>query len=253
MRLRYIIVDDEYLARQRLLKLLKPYDNMVMVGECRNGKEALDVIPIKEPDLVFLDIQMPDYNGFEVLSELRVKPYVIFTTAYDAYALKAFEINAVDYLLKPFDEDRLQTSLSRIFELKQQQSASDLEHKIKALIRNYQSNEEAYKVEFSIKERGRLTTIYVDDITYLKSDGNYVKLYTASKTFLYRSTLNTLHETLDPSQFLRIHRSIILNKFYIKQCHYLSNNEYKFLLKDGTVLESSRTYKSIIGAYLNEQ
>lgn len=126
-----MIIDDEYLARQRLIKLLENFEDITLVGECRNGNEAIEKITLKEPDLIFLDIQMPDMNGFNVISRLQHKPYVIFTTAYDTYALKAFEINAVDYLLKPFDEERLHVTLDRVFELKKRKKASNLEDKIK--------------------------------------------------------------------------------------------------------------------------
>ena len=136
MKLRCLIIDDEFLARQRLLKLLEPYESIVIVGECRNGKDALEKIGIKEPDLIFLDIQMPDMDGFTVYDKIQKKPYVIFTTAYDTYALKAFKINAVDYLLKPFDEDRLGIAIERILEIKKTDQASLLEENIKKLIHN---------------------------------------------------------------------------------------------------------------------
>jgi two-component system LytT family response regulator len=251
MKLRYMIIDDEYLARQRLLKLLEQTEDMIFVGECRNGQEALIKIPIKEPDLIFLDIQMPDLNGFEVLSKLNIKPQVIFTTAYDSYALKAFDINAVDYLLKPFGEDRLQESLKRIFELKQQKGASQLESKLKALIKDYRGDTSNYLQNINFKERGKHYSVSVDDIIYFKSDGNYVKLVTERKKHLYRITMNMLNNELDREQFIRIHRAIIINKFYIKKCVYNTNNEYKFYLKNGELVESSRSYSKDISEYMS--
>ena len=251
MKLRCVIVDDEYLARQRLLKLLEPYDEIIIVGECRNGGEALDIIPLKEPDLVFLDIQMPDMDGFTVLSKLQLTPHVIFTTAYDSYALKAFEINAVDYLLKPFDDERLKNAIDRIVELKKRKEASNLEDKIKRLLTSYKVDDSKYNNEFTIKVKGRDLSIYGDDIMYFNSDGNYVQLVTDKKTHLYRTTLNSLSDSLDKKQFLRIHRSLILNKYYIKSCSYNGNNEYKFHLKNGEQLISSRSYKSLISEYLS--
>jgi len=251
MKLRCIIIDDEFLARQRLLKLLEPFNDIVIVGECRNGKEALELIPLKEPDLLFLDIQMPDMNGFTVVSKLAVKPYIIFTTAYDSYALKAFEINAVDYLLKPFDEDRLSIAIERITALKKKKKASLLEDKIKKLLRSYENEATDFLSELIIPINGRDIVVYVEDVIYFKSDGNYVQIVTETKSYLYRSTLNSLIERLDANQFLRIHRAIILNKIYIKKCTYISNNEYKFYLKNDEQLLSSRSYKSLISEYLS--
>ncbi|OUR91906.1 hypothetical protein A9Q87_08885 [Flavobacteriales bacterium 34_180_T64] len=250
MKLRCVIIDDEFLARKRLLKLLESFDNIVVVGECRNGNEALDLIPIKEPDLIFLDIQMPDMNGFTVVSKLTFTPHIIFTTAYDSYALKAFEINAVDYLLKPFDDERLNIAIERIKALKKKKQASLLEDKIKKLLTTYQSETSNYINEFITKVKGRDVSIYSDDILYFKSDGNYVQLVTDTKAHLYRTTLNSLSDNLDHEQFLRIHRSLIVNKFYIKSCSYISNNEYKFHLKNGEQLISSRSYKHLISEYL---
>ncbi|WP_074409465.1 MULTISPECIES: LytR/AlgR family response regulator transcription factor [Aquimarina] len=251
MRLRYMIIDDEYLARQRLIKLLENFKDILLVGECRNGNEAIEKITLKEPDLIFLDIQMPDMNGFNVISRLQHKPYVIFTTAYDTYALKAFEINAVDYLLKPFDEERLHITLDRVFELKKRKKASNLEDKIKKLISNYESKPSDFLNEIIINEKGRDVGISIDDIIYFKSDGNYVQIITQDKTYLYRITMNALFDNLDTFQFLRIHRSLIVNKVYIKSCRYTSNNEYQLRLKNNKELISSRSYKSSISDYLS--
>lgn len=250
MKLRCIIIDDEYLARQRLVKLLEGFDDILVVAECRNGKDALKKIPLKEPDLLFLDIQMPDMDGFTVYSKLQKKPFVIFTTAYDTYALKAFEINAVDYLLKPFDEKRLAVAIERITELKRRNKASHFENQIKQLMNAYESCASDYLTEFIIKTKGRDIKIYVDDILYFKSDGNYVQIITESKTYLYRMTMSSLVKKLDNQQFLRIHRALMLNNIYIKSCKYLGNNEYTFKLKNGEKITSSRSYKSLISQYL---
>lgn len=252
MTLRCIIVDDEYLARQRLIHLLKDFENVLIVGECRNGKEALDKIHIKEPDLIFLDIQMPDMDGITVLSKLKVKPFVIFTTAYDNYALKAFEINAVDYLLKPFDEERLEIAVNRVRDRKNQEKESDIEEKIKKVMQTYRSAASTYLSEINIKLRGKIIKVFVDDVVYFNSDGNYLKIFTDSKSYLYRKTMNSLYEDLNKDQFLRIHRSIIVNKTYIERVIYLGNNEYKFKMKNREELTSSRSYKSIISEYVSD-
>jgi two-component system, LytTR family, response regulator len=252
MKLRCIIIDDEYLARQRLIKLLGGFEDIVIVAECRNGKEALEKIEIKEPDLIFLDIQMPDLDGFTVFSKLQQKPLVIFTTAYDTYALKAFEINAVDYLLKPFDEERLGVALQRIFEIKRQKKSSSLEQKIKQLIQTYESEETSFLNKISLKDKGRDIIIFSEDVIGFKSDGNYVQIITEDKTHLHRITMNALHDSLDTTKFLRIHRAYVLNKTYIKSCTYTGNNEFKFKLKNGEEFISSRSYKSQISEYLGE-
>ncbi|TJY37761.1 LytR/AlgR family response regulator transcription factor [Pontimicrobium aquaticum] len=250
MKLRCLIIDDEFLARQRLLKLLEPFKSLSIVGECRNGKDALEKIRIKEPDLIFLDIQMPDIDGFTVYEKLQKKPYVIFTTAYDTYALNAFKINAVDYLLKPFDEDRLTIAIERILEIKKTNKASQLEKNIKKLLQNIEKDSNQFLTQISLPTKGRDFSINIDDVICFKSDGNYVKIITDEKPHLYRTTMNLINDRLDPMQFLRIHRSVIINKFYIEKCKYLSNNEYEFTLKNGIKLTSSRSYKPSIVSYL---
>lgn len=250
MKLRCLIIDDEFLARQRLLKLLEPYASILVVGECKNGTEALEKVNIKEPDLIFLDIQMPDMDGFTVYSKLQKKPYVIFTTAYDTYALNAFKINAVDYLLKPFDEDRLTIAINRILEIQKTNKASILEDKIKRLLQTQEDASSPFINLITLSAKGRDLVISVDDIIYFKSDGNYIQLITSEKSYLYRKTMSLLYNRLDLNQFLRIHRTLILNKFYIKQCTYMNNNVYKFKLKNDVEVLSSRSFSSQIAEYL---
>jgi len=252
MKLRCIIIDDEYLARQRLLKLLESYDQITIIAECKNGSEAIEKIHLKEPDIIFLDIQMPDMNGFEVLTKLKIHPHIIFTTAYDSYAIKAFGVNAIDYLLKPFDEERIGIALKRAFALKKEKKESHIEDAIKKLMQAHEAKASQFLSEFSILNKGREHIIFTDDIICFKSDGNYVKIVTDNKTYLYRKTIRSIFESINPEEFLRIHRSIILKKSYIKQTRYLGNNTYQFQLKTGELLTSSRTYKSEISTYLSE-
>ncbi len=252
MKLRCIIVDDEYLARQRLLKLLEEEEDIQVVAECRNGREALEKIELKEPDLVFLDVQMPDIDGFGVLQRLDKLPYVIFTTAYDSYAIKAFDVNAVDYLLKPFDEERLQIALERMFDLKRKEKASELESKIHRLISNYEQEESKFRTQFEIKKNGRIRAIPTEDIEVIHSGGNYLELQTATQKFLYRTTMNTAESELDPEEFIRVHRSLILNRRSIKSCHYLGNSEYRLTLKSGEEFVSGRSYKQAVIGLLDK-
>nr|WP_321236161.1 response regulator transcription factor [uncultured Psychroserpens sp.] len=253
MTLRCLIIDDEFLARQRLLKLLEAFDSILVVGECRNGADALEKTRIKEPDLIFLDIQMPDIDGFTVYEKLEKKPYVIFTTAYDTYALNAFKINAVDYLLKPFDEERLTIAVNRILEIQKTNKASQLEKQIKKLLQNKEAASSLFINQIRLHEKGRDLVINIDDVIYFKSDGNYIQIITNDKSYLYRKTMNSLYEKLDLNQFLRIHRALILNKVYIKQCTYINNNVYRFTLKNGVEVLSSRSFSSQIAEYLSSE
>jgi len=251
MKLRSILIDDEFLARKRLEKLLENFNEISIIAQCRNGADAIEQINLKEPDLIFLDIQMPDFDGFTVLSKLTCKPAVIFTTAFDSFAIKAFDINAVDYLLKPFDEVRLGVAINRIIEHKKLQKSTLLEGQIKKLLNDYTNQQDGNLKEIIIKNKGKEVPVFIDDILYFKSDGNYVDIITSEKNHLYRISMNELEKTLDNEQFLRVHRSIILNKYYIKNCTYTGNNEYVFLLKNGEKITSSRSYKTAIVAYLN--
>ncbi len=254
MKLRCIVIDDEYLARQRLLNLLGNFDFIEVVGECKNGKEALEKVYVKEPDLIFLDIQMPGMDGFAVLDKLQKKPFVIFTTAFDKYALNAFEINAIDYLLKPFDEERLAIAIERILDRKKSKKALQFEEKIKNLMVSIEDGTSTLLKQISIKNKGKVSVVNVEDVIYFKSDGNYVHIISENDGgHLFRSTISSLNEQLDKSHFLRIHRALIVNKIYIKKCTYINNNVYKFTLKNGIDLTSSRSFSKQILAYLSNE
>lgn len=252
--IRALIVDDEVLARQRILHLLQPYDTIQVIGQCRNGNEAIKWINLKEPDLVFLDIQMPDKTGFQVLEEINLRrlPYIIFTTAYDEYAIKAFEINALDYLLKPFDDSRFSEALDRAFQQKEWDKTAALQEKMLMLIKEYQQEKGPYWQFVKWKEKGKIQKVLTDDILYAQSEGNYVLLQTLQNRYLYRSTMNALSEHLDPSHFLRIHRSIIINFLYVKKYKYLHNNEFLFVMKNEEELKSSKSYKDVIVRFLEK-
>lgn len=251
--IRAVVVDDEYLARQRVLTLLKSYNEIKVVGEAKNGTQAVELIDLKEPELVFLDIQMPDFDGFEVISKLKVKPkpYVVFTTAYDSYAIKAFNLHALDYLLKPFDEDRFGQSMNKVQEYFNIKKSSAFSDKLVGLMKEFQQGDSEYKSSYLIKDRGRESIVELDDVMYMEANGNYINFCTDKITQLYRTTMNMIAVELDPQDFIRIHRSFIINKRYIDQCQYLNNNEYEFRLKNGTKLISGRSFKEDIVAYLS--
>lgn len=252
MMIRAVIIDDEYLARQRVIKLLEPFHWIKLIGEARNGKDAVELIRLKQPDLLFLDVQMPDFDGFEVVQRMKGSkmPYIVFTTAFDQYAIKAFDVHALDYLLKPIDEDRFNSSMQKVEDHFQTQRATDFNEQLVKLINTYNRTDQ-YITHLTITERGREFDVDLDDVFYLEANGNYVNLHTATKTHLYRSTMNSLAAKVNHEDFIRIHRSLILNKRYIAQCVYTNNNEYRFTMKNGQFLHSGRSFKEDIMVYLN--
>ena len=244
--IRSVIIDDEFLARERLKKLLTHHDDIQVIGEAKNGKEGLSLIKMKTPELVFLDIEMPDLNGFIVLNKLTTKPIVVFTTAYANYAIKAFEVQAMDYLLKPFDEERLGDCLLRVREKISTGKFASLGLQMEQLVKSHVADTSKYRLSFIIKEKGDRTEVFVDDVILMEADGNYIRLVTPAKTYLYRFSMNNLEKDLNPEQFIRIHRATILNKNAIKTYKYLGNNEYEFLMTNSYRVTSSRRFKSII-------
>lgn len=251
--IRTIVVDDEPLARSRVVKLLGQVPEIVFIGEAKNGKEAIALIEQKKPDLVFLDIQMPDMDGFEVIRSLHFSPFVVFITAYDQYALQAFDVHAVDYLLKPYDNERFYEALQ--FAKKQlllQQSAS-FNDKMMSLIKEYQWHTQAYSNSIVLKEKGRNIIVEPEDIYYVESYGNYVKLHLSEKYYAHRTTMQTIEQSLNPRFFLRIHRSYLVHTLYIQQVDYEGNSEYTVWLKNGVKLLSGRKYKTQLLDYLENK
>ncbi|SHG98001.1 LytR/AlgR family response regulator transcription factor [Flagellimonas flava] len=253
MKFSCIIVDDEFLARQRIIKLLEKHGNILVLAECKNGKQAIEEIQLRTPDFIFLDIEMPDWDGFSVLRRLDKVPYVIFTTAYDNFALKAFEINAVDYLLKPFDQERMDLSLGRMQDILQKEGAAKLSHKINDIIKAYNALEKGNRgSQFEIKKNGRVLTVPAEDIVSIHSDGNYLVLKTVDQKFLYRSTMQKVDAELSNSSFIRVHRSVMVNKRYVNRIAYKGNSEYKIVLKTKDFIISGRLYKNNVIPLLDE-
>jgi len=254
-KVKTVVVDDEPLARARIIKLLENFEYIQLIGECKNGQEALKTIAEYRPDLVFLDIQMPDLNGFDVLSDESLKPlpFIIFVTAYDQYALKAFDVKAVDYLLKPYDEERFNKAVSHAYEQIQLKKDAQLHQKMVQLLESHQEDEDRYLTKLEYKDKGINRSIRILDIRYLEADGNYLRVHFGDKNVLIRQTLQKLEEKLEPGRFLRIHRSILINGNFISSVHYDGNNHYNFQLKDGTQLNSSRSYREPIQAFLQEE
>jgi two-component system LytT family response regulator len=240
-----IVIDDEPAARRLMKSLLQEYDDVVeVIAEASNGREALAKIKELDPDLIFLDIQMPDLTGFEVIEQLEKKPNIIFTTAYEQYAMKAFETFSIDYLLKPIKEERLQQSIKKLREfgrLNQSINVSGLQE----IIRQFQAHKKA--TALPIKTGDRINLIRYEHIAYLEAQDKYVCVYTVDgQKYLTDQSLTVLAEKL-PANFCRIHRSYIINKDKIREMHRHFSGRYLFIMDDkiSTRLTSGRTYQDV--------
>jgi two-component system LytT family response regulator len=241
--MRTLIVDDEPLARERLRTLLQQESDIEVIGECTDGRQAVHAITEHAPDLVMLDIQMPGMDGFEVLQAVtdRPLPGVIFVTAYDQYAIQAFEVHALDYLLKPFTARRFQKALQRArLEVKSDPSNdSPVERRLLNLLDDL-GGERRYTKRIVVKSSGRIHFVKVDEIDWVEAEGNYVRLHIGAHSHLLRETMKGMEAALDPERFIRIHRSTIVNTERIKELQPLFHGEYAVLLYDGTRLVASR-------------
>jgi two-component system LytT family response regulator len=269
--IRALIVDDESLAREALLVMLNDDPEMEVIGECRNGKEAVTVIRQQSPDVVFLDIQMPEMDGFQVVEEVGAKrmPVTVFVTAYDKYALRAFEAHALDYLLKPFDHDRFNTALQRAKSFVQQQKLGEISESLFAVLQdmklktgespseadNRKPERAAQKEPIDrvvIKSSGRIYFLKIEEIDWVEGAGDYLNLHSGSQTHLIRETMGNFQAKLDPRKFLRIHRSTIVNIERIKDIRPLFKGEYVVTLTSGKSLKSSRGYRHELQSLLDE-
>ena len=241
---RVLIADDEPLARERLRMLLAQESEVTIVAECQDGTETIAAIQDLQPDLVFLDVQMPGATGFDVIEAIgpaRMPP-VVFVTAYDRYALRAFDVSALDYLLKPFDRERFQQALARARQQVRQQTHGELERRLLALVHGLQ--EPSQRVDrFVVKAGGRVYFVRTDEIDWIEAAGNYVKLHVGGETHLMRETMAGIEAQLDPDTFFRIHRCHIVNIERVRELQPWFNGEYVVCLKTGTRLTLSRGYR----------
>jgi two-component system LytT family response regulator len=239
-----LIVDDEPLARARIRELLKPDADIGHIQECGDGFEAVSIIQDKRPDLVFLDIQMPEKDGFGVVEEIGLErmPVVIFVTAYDQYALRAFQVCALDYLLKPFDEKRFEQTLQRAKTQIRTTRSGDLHASLFSLMEQWRAQSK-YIERVLVKTSGRFFFLNVGEIDWIRAEGNYVRLHVGKSAYLLRETVHNLERQLDPARFLRIHRSTIANIDQIREIQQTFHGEYTVVLKDGTELKLSRRYR----------
>lgn len=252
-QMRVLIVDDEPVARRGLRNQLRKAGDVEVIGEAGNGRDAVDTIMQSRPDLVFLDVQMPLLDGFRVIETLtkeHLPPAIVFVTAFDEHAIRAFEINALDYLLKPVDPKRLQKTLKRAREQIRSTRTGERDEKLFALLRDLQSRKTDYLQRFVVKKGGRIFFLDASEIEWVSSEGNYVELHSKGKTHLLRETMDHMECKLDPREFIRIRRSTIVRTDVVKELQPLFNGEYALILKDGTQLQSSRRYRRNLDALL---
>jgi two-component system LytT family response regulator len=254
MTVKALVVDDEGLARRRINRLLASHSNVEVVGEASGGRAAVEAIVAKRPDLVFLDVQMPDLDGFSVLKQLSDDdlPAVIFVTAYDQYALRAFEIAAVDYLLKPYTPQRFAQAVERALRSIESTSRSDNDDRLRRLLREVLHAAPAERGaergvgsldRFMVKAQGRTRFVRADEIDWIESDGNYIRLHVGPASHLVRGTIGTCEERLDPRRFVRVHRRYIVNIDRIKEVQPWFGGDYVIVLNNAQQVRLSRTYR----------
>lgn len=252
-KIRVLVVDDEPLARRGIRHLLDPENDFEIVGECKNGREAVVAVEKLSPGLIFLDVQMPLLDGFSFVEKVGAGnlPEIVFVTAFDEHAIRAFETGALDYLLKPVDPARFQKTLERVRKRIKNAKPRELEQKLSALLENLKlPKTESYLERFAIKENERVKLLSVDEILWISSEGNYVKLHTKSAAHLLRETMDRIEQKLNPQKFLRLRRSTIVRIEQIKELHPLFGGEFEIVLKNGVKLSSSRRYRKNLDALL---
>ncbi|HRH41235.1 MAG TPA: LytTR family DNA-binding domain-containing protein [Pyrinomonadaceae bacterium] len=244
MSIRTLIVDDEPIARDRVRRMLREESDIEIVGESGNGKEAVAFINENKPDLVFLDIQMPEMTGFEALQEINPNktPAIIFVTAYDQYAIQAFDVHAIDYLLKPFNRERFKRAVERAREQVEKSTSGKIDQRLASLLADL-TNSKKYLERLVVKSVGRVFFLRTDEVDWIEAAGNYAKLHVGREGHLIRETMNGLESKLNPDKFLRIHRSTLVNIDRIKELNPLFSGDYTVMLKNGTELTLSRNYR----------
>jgi two-component system, LytTR family, response regulator len=252
MPLTTLIVDDEPLARDGLRLLLSRDPEVSAMREARDGREAVQAIRESNPDLVFLDVQMPEMDGFEVVRKIGPErmPHVVFVTAHDQYAIQAFEINALDYLLKPVIEERFVKALLRAKGRIRSNLTADSNRQIIGLLETIAAPR-SYVKRLAVQSAGKTVFVNVEDVDWIQAAENYVELHAGRASYLLHVTMNALEKSLDPEIFLRIHRSVIVNLVRIKNLQPGAHGEYVITLRDGARLQSSRTYSSRLRALVN--
>jgi two-component system LytT family response regulator len=246
--IRVLIVDDEPLARDCIRLALKDATDFQVVGEASDGASAVEAIRRLQPELVFLDVQMPGMDGFAVIEEVgpAAMPDVIFVTAYDQHAIRAFEVHALDYMLKPFDDDRFRESLRHARARVRESRGHALADQLEALLRDRTREKEARVRRLMIRDRQRIRSVAVKDVDYFVAEGNYIRLHVGTQSYLVRMTLGRLEQHLDSTQFVRIHRSTIVNLDRVTEIQPWSAGDYVAVLHDQRTLKVSRHYRDAL-------
>lgn len=256
MTYRVIVVDDEPLARRGIVSRLQPYAQFQVIAECANGEDALRIISEQKPDLVFLDVQMPEMDGFEMLEHLSIeeRPAVIFLTAFDQYALRAFQVHATDYLLKPIDDVRFNEAVERVERMLQMERDNTLSERLESLLSDLHARHTSGNAQrFAIRNGRRIFFVTANEVEWIEAQGDYAALHVNGKTHLLREPLHILERRLDPTAFIRIHRSTIVRLDRIAEMQALANRDCLLRLKDGTPLRVSRSYSDRLQAALGSQ
>lgn len=241
MSLRVLIVDDEAVARRRVRRLLANEADVVVAGECGDGGSAVQAIARDAPDVVFLDVQMPELDGFEVVQSIASaeRPWIVFVTAFDRYALRAFDVHAVDYLLKPFTRERFQLALARVRERRAQRHGDP---RLSAMLRDLRSAHR-YASRVAVRAGDRYVVVHWRDVDWIEAADNYVSLHVGAREFLLRDTLASIEQHLDPEQFVRIHRSAIVQLDRVVELRPATHGDVQVVLRNGVSLVMSRTWR----------
>jgi two-component system LytT family response regulator len=264
MTIRTILVDDEKLATQGLMLRLQKYPDVEIIDTCANGREAIRKIKTEKPDLVFLDIQMPGFDGFSVVKGIMEiePPLIVFVTAYQEHAVRAFEANAVNYLMKPVDEDKLADTMERVRARIAAKNATEEAEKLKSVLAEVAPNameampddvEHASRYErlLNIKDKGQIFRVDVDSIERIEAAGDYMVIYTADNSLILRETMKDLERRLDPRVFQRVHRSWIVNLDQVRQVKPHTNGECFLILESGADVKVSRSYRDVVARFVH--
>jgi len=252
-KIKTLIVDDEHLARRRVLRQVVKDSRFHVVGEAANFHEALNQLRETQPHLLFLDIEMPGLSGFELVAEmgaLSFEPLIVFVTAHSSYALEAFSVEAIDYVRKPFDDDRFQKTLNRAAKLYAQRMSLKMGLEMERIMGMYMGAEADYSETITLKHSGLPKTVRVKDIEWIEAYGNYVKLHLGNDTLLYRNPLKEVLEDFNPLEFIRLNRFAIVNTRFVSDISYKKNAEYGFTLYSGKQLTSTRLYKDKVEGFV---
>lgn len=253
MEIRTLIADDEPLARQKLRLLLSSEADVRVVAECGNGPETLDAIRNYRPDLVFLDVEMPEFGGFEVLESLESEntPWVIFTTAFNEYAVRAFEAEALDYLLKPFAEQRMHEAVARARQQIALHQGIISPQRLREVLAQLPTRRTGFLERLVIKSAGRVIFLNVDEIDWIEAAANYIRIHAGKECHLMREAIGRMAERLDSSRFVRVHRSVVANVSKIRELQACNSGEYILVLRNGKQLPCSRGYRSALEPFIS--